>query len=63
MEDDGLIVSIDNFTLKDINYIIETIVEKYASEVTDVAALAWTLQTLMTAKDELEKQIREASNE
>lgn len=61
--EDGLIVNIDNSTLKDINYIIETIVGKYASEVTDVAALAWILQTLMTAKDELEKQIREASNE
>lgn len=61
--EDGLIVNIDNSTLKDINYIIETIVGKYASEVTDVAALAWTLQTLMSAKDELKKQMREASNE
>lgn len=54
--EDGLIVNIGNSTLKDINHIIETVVGKYASEVTDVAALAWTLQTLMTAKDELKNR-------
>ena len=43
MMHDELIVGIDDSTLKDINYIINTIVSKYASEVTDVAALAWTL--------------------
>lgn len=40
MMHDELIVGIDDSTLKDINYIINTIVSKYASEVTDVAALA-----------------------
>ena len=39
----GLVVGIDKSTIKDIDYIINTIVSKYASEVTDVAALAWTL--------------------
>lgn len=63
MMHDELIIGIDDSTLKDINYIINTIVSKYASEVTDVAALAWTLQTLMSAKDELEKQMKEENNE
>lgn len=61
--EEGLVVGIDKSTIKDIDYIIHTIVSKYASEVTDVAALAWTLQTLMSAKDELEKQMKEENNE
>jgi hypothetical protein len=61
--EEGLVVGIDKSTIKDIDYIINTIVSKYASEVTDVAALAWTLQTLMSAKDELEKQMKEENNE
>ena len=61
--EDNLVIGIDEYTLKDIDYIISTIVGKYASEVTDVAALAWTLQTLMSAKDELKKQMKEEDNE
>lgn len=61
--EEGLVVGIDKSTIKDIDYIINTIVSKYASEVTDVAALAWTLQTLMSAKDELEKQMKEENDE
>ena len=61
--EEGLVVGIDKSTIKDIDYIINTIVSKYASEVTDVAALAWILQTLMSAKDELEKQMKEENNE
>ena len=61
--EEGLVVGIDKSTIKDIDYIINTIVSKYASEVTDVAALAWTLQTLMSAKDELKKQMKEENNE
>ena len=61
--EDNLVIGIDKYTLKDIDYIISTIVSKYASEVTDVAALAWTLQTLMSAKDELKKQMKEEDNE
>lgn len=61
--EEGLVIGIDKSTIKDIDYIINTIVSKYASEVTDVAALAWTLQTLMSTKDELEKQMKEENNE
>lgn len=63
MMHDELIVGINDSTLKEIDYIINTIVSKYASEVTDVAALAWTLQTLMSAKDELKKQMKEENDE
>lgn len=60
---DGLVISISDTTLKEIDYITNTIVEKYRAEVTDVAALAWTLQTLLTAKAELEKDMEEYEEE
>ena len=48
-------ITIDEKTIKDIDFIINSIVEKYAEDFTDVTALAWTLDTLIREKEALKK--------
>lgn len=48
-------VAINEKTINDINFIINSIVDRYAEDFTDIAALAWTLDTLIREKEKLMK--------
>ena len=50
-------IIIDNNTLEEIDYIINNFTKAFADKVTDISAIAFCLQSLLDAKEKLEKEI------
>lgn len=52
-------ISVTKETLKDVDYIIEHLVEKYASDLTNIDGIAVCLNALILEKERLEKALQE----
>lgn len=52
-------ISVTKETLKDVNYIIEHLVEKYVNDLTNIDGIAVCLNALILEKERLEKVFKE----
>lgn len=52
-------ITIDKEVLEEIDYVIKHFVEKYKSDVANFATLAFCLQALIKAKEDVESKMKE----